>query len=620
MSHLFTLINTTQEPVSKEKLTHVAETMRFWLPDQIETANHKNIGMGLLSLHTGSFTSELYRKDKLFLVCDARLDNKEELCTRLRLRKKTQSPATILAEAYKKWGLDCAKYLLGDFAFSLYNEEEQSLLLVRDQIGIKPLYYYHGPRHFIAGSGIKSIKAFQLAEHPLSHSYIGSMLTGQVAGKEQSCYENIKQLPPGHTLLLKNKQIHLSQYWDMNPKRTLCFKDENEYIEGLREKISCSVQRRIKDIQHPGCELSGGIDSSAVFSFAHEKNPGITAFSHVMDEEEKRNLFPKKDERAFIESLMQHRQSRQIHYVTSKNEDLPATLKKYCYLFDGVTHSAFHLLSNPLYKGVSDHKINVLLSGFGGDELVSSKAHGYLNELAVNKQWKTLYAELQARKSGSQASIAWMKKALKSYLPIDEITTEIEKMRDKQFNHFPLNPAFCHAQNLRRQYKNKTNLPKSPILSQKQYEQINHPHVANRLAHCATAAESRRIEYRYPLLDIELMEYYLALPAAIKQKNGIIRYPIRKAIAGYVPEMIQWRTDKSFHTIPNFFALYYNHFDAISELIANAAHTDASHYIDLPRLEQWSRELLDQNGRIAYRFQGIFSYLWFLQYLSHEKS
>ncbi len=620
MSTLFGIINKTQQPVSEEELTAIANNLSYWLPDSKELLAFENVGMGILNLHTSKkkeSPENLYRKNDFCIVSDARIDNTEELCQKLSLRKKNNRPSLILLEAYKKWGQKCVEHLLGDFAFAIYDEKEKILFLARDQIGVKPLFYFNNKKYFVFGSDLKSIKSFQLADHPLDELFIGETLVHLIADKERTCYQNILQLTPGHTLTIHEGKAIKQKYWDMNPKQMICFKNEDDYIDGLREKLDIAVKRRIKDVDNPGCELSGGIDSSAVFAFAHERNPNILALSHVMDEEDKEQLFPYKDERYFIDLLLKHRQTNNIAYVTSKNEDLPGNLKKYSYIFDGFTQSAFHLLSNPLYKSASGHGINVLLSGFGGDELVSSKAHGFLNELATTKQWKKLYDKLQDQHSGMQAKSMFVKKILKSFLPVDVIKDKMEVLLNNEFKRFPVSKKFAWDTGLYKHYLNKKKIPTDPILSEKQYLKIMHAHVPQRLTNCAIAAKSRKIEYRYPLLDIELMAFYLALPPEIKQKEGTIRYPIRKVIEGYVPSEIQWRTDKSFHTIPTFYAYYHHNYDAIARLINDSGKSPASRYINIPALKTWSEELLDRSENSRYTFKGIYSYLWFLQYISN---
>jgi asparagine synthase (glutamine-hydrolysing) len=164
-----------------------------------------------------------------------------------------------------------------------------------------------------------------------------------------------------------------------------------------------------------------------------------------------------------------------------------------------------------------------------------------------------------------------------------------------KYKNLALNADYEKKLGVKKRYEEYYQSIARETLQDKNIERITHPHVSQRLEYCSIIARKYGIEYRYPLLDIRLIEFYLSIPPRLKARNGIGRYIIRRAMEGILPEKIQWRSDKSGATIPTVFMRMINDKDKLEELICNARQNEIiQKYINLDKYEQWFTKLCNR--------------------------
>ena len=181
---------------------------------------------------------------------------------------KSQTDTEVILQAYEHWGLKAINRFLGMFAFSIYDRKTQSLHLVRDRIGVKPLYYYWHNGLLLFSSELKSFHCHPVFERRLNMDSVGLFLRYGYIPSPATIFENVYKLPPGHILSidLVSRQFYLRKYWDVVdaynlPKRTISFEDAEAELESLMK--DAFRLRLISDVP-VGVFLSGGVDSSAV--------------------------------------------------------------------------------------------------------------------------------------------------------------------------------------------------------------------------------------------------------------------------------------------------------------------------------------------------------------------
>lgn len=284
---------------AKQHLQNMAHRLRHRGPDGFgyHLDADKGLAMGharlsIIDLETGD--QPLFAPDdSLVLTVNGEFYDYKRIRTNLRLegfRFKTKSDSEIALPLYRKHGLDFVAHLRGEFAFALFDNREQRLILVRDRFGIKPLYYHIGKEGLFYGSEIKSLFAHpdvprQFSKPGLLHQLMHTMVPGTTA------FEQIHALKPGHLLVISKQkngfEVVEREYWDMDFPKDAERDDTRpaEYHIGqVQESLMEAVAQRLEADVPVGCYLSGGIDSCSMLGLASsmQQSP-VKAFTISFD-------------------------------------------------------------------------------------------------------------------------------------------------------------------------------------------------------------------------------------------------------------------------------------------------------------------------------------------------
>lgn len=334
------------------------------------------------------FNSEGY-----IVVADCRIDNKDELIEKLQIKGFFISDDQIIIKAFKRWGIKCPEYLLGDFAFAIWDKRKRELFCARDHFGVKPFYYCFDGENFIFGSELKTILSQNDTHFSVDEQYIADTLSVVKSEKDRTTYSEIKRLPPAHVLVLKNFEIEVIPYWELKPQK-IGGEDNKEVIKQFKELIIQSIKCRIPPDAKVGAELSGGLDSSSITAVA-SKFTNLSTFSHVLPDHLLGKIFPFKDESTFIRQLIDYCKIKDSFFITSENSGIVEAIEQNVIDFGYVSQQNFEVFSDLLYKTAAKNEVTVLLSGFSGDEMITSKSHNYLLELAQNNFWNEIKEDLK---------------------------------------------------------------------------------------------------------------------------------------------------------------------------------------------------------------------------------
>ena len=288
-------------------------------------------------------------------------------------RFKTRSDTEVVVHAWEEFGEDCVGHFNGMFALALWDEGRQILLLARDRMGEKPLYYAQLGGSLIFGSELRAVLAHpyvgrELDVHSLSR-YLGS---GYVPDP-YTIVRGVSKLPPGHLLTVSATKTCLTRYWDMRfPHTERC--DEPEWAVRAWETLCASVRRRLVADVPIGVFLSGGLDSSAVVAAAASVAPSqkLATFSVGFAE-------ATYDETAFARDVARR--------FGSDHQNVVFTAAHARSLLPAVGHLLDEPLADPAFLPTLElarhtrKTATVVLSGDGGDELFC----GYPTALAVSK-------------------------------------------------------------------------------------------------------------------------------------------------------------------------------------------------------------------------------------------
>ena len=217
-------------------------------------------------------------REHLWLKANARIDGRDELIRKLAV---TNSPTDdeLILHAYEAWGEDCVKHLIGDFAFAIW--DGRRLFCARDHFGVKPFFFTHTPESFNFSSVLNELRP--TVSDKLNEIAIGDyLLFGVNQDQSTTIFEDIKRLPPGHTLTVAKDAIKIQRYWTPSLPAEVRFRDQESYVERFRELFALAVADRLR-IDRVAISMSGGLDSTSLAAVARTQTD-ISAFSVVYDE------------------------------------------------------------------------------------------------------------------------------------------------------------------------------------------------------------------------------------------------------------------------------------------------------------------------------------------------
>ena len=614
MSRIFGILSFPPRPLKEELYGMEAALIEFPC-DASDRWNDGEAGLGCRHFHT---TSEacfehfpmVDRATGLVLAADARIDNREVLISLLGVPHSAARPATdgeLILESYKKWGEEAPAHLLGDFAFVIWNPKEKILFCARDHVGTRPLYYYEGERVFLLASEISAILAHPSYRGGVEESFFADFLCKLSDDKEHTVWKGIYRLPPAHSLQTgRGRAPRIRCYWRLDPATETRFAREEEYFDAFREKLSLAIKYRLRRVGSAACELSGGLDSSSVAAMAQgllrKEGDALYTFTNARPQEDSPILADTwRDERPFVDPILLHAGLDRHTYVTAPKEEgfLHEALLKQLRSCGGPKVSMVGVISSLTSREASRCGARILLSGLGGDQLVSSLGIGYYAELLQNRKWRKMIGEargLARNKGGSALKRLLLDVILQAY---PSLGRRISSFRQGRWPYYGFDPAKSpiaepFAKRSGMELRFKTSMERYSIyyqdmhgsLRQKQADDAAWGYLPDSMEDRASNALLYGVEARYPLLDRELMEFVLSLPSDVKMRNGWDRWLIRKAMEGMITPQIQWRWGKvGAVTAPYFIDLI----RGSERRFLETAHAlreihDADNYLDLVKI------------------------------------
>jgi len=304
----------------------------------------------------------------VWITFNGEIYNFDELREELRLkgyRFKSNTDTEVILHGYEEWGERVLDRLNGMFAFAVYDKFKNRLLLVRDRLGIKPLYYADYNGHFIFASEIKAILAADLIPRETDRQAVWDYFSFLYIPHPGTAYHYIKQLPPGHLLIydLKKRQTELRRYWHPWDGEPIQMEDRSETTTALRGLVKDAVKKQLVSDVPLGLFLSGGVDSSILACvMAEEASQPVKTFTVVFKGD---GIVP-HDDRVFARHVSQifGTDHCEVEVDLSHPEEMLDLVSCFDQPFANPTFYISRLISHETRKHVA-----VALSGAGGDEL-----------------------------------------------------------------------------------------------------------------------------------------------------------------------------------------------------------------------------------------------------------
>lgn len=336
----------------------------YYINENIALAHRR---LAIIDLNTG--TQPMTNEDEsLVLVFNGEIYNYLELKGELIKdghKFKTTSDSEVLIHGYEKWGIDLPKHLRGMFAFAIWNEKEKNLFLARDHFGIKPLYYHRDGENFAFASELKSFLDYDKLHKTFNRSLLESYLAFGFTPGNDTFFEEIHKLAPGHCAIISGKKMESFSYFELSFEEES--KDLSEIIENISAIVEDSVEHhKISDVE-VGSFLSSGVDSSYVVSLA---KPQKTYTIGYRDYEE--------NEISYAEDLS-IKLGLENKSVLLTKEDYLSSLADVIYYADEPSGDPSITCLYHLSK-LASRDVKVVLSGEGADEFFGGY-NSYLDEM-----------------------------------------------------------------------------------------------------------------------------------------------------------------------------------------------------------------------------------------------
>jgi len=460
---------------------------------------------------------------------------------------KTKTDTEVIVHAYEEYGKDFPNYLNGMFAFSLHDMKKRKLFLVRDHVGIKPLFYSFNRRCIVWGSEIKVLLASNLVERELNIDALGQFLAWEYIPGEATLFKSIFKLEPAKMIEidLDRPACRPETYWDVPLEEESLNKKSEEWEEEVDQKIIECVKRQLISDVPLGAFLSGGVDSSLVVSAMGDAR----TFSIGFDD-------PTYNELKWARKVADHLNVKHIDDIIKP--DIENLFERLMYFMDDPIGD-FSIFPTYLVSRHARKHVTVALSGDGGDELfggyetyvADQKSHQYALIPALIRH--TFIEPFVKSFKPRPAKKGFINKAIRFVEGLEQPEDLLHTrwriftgngFREKVFTTDALNELTTseavHIRELFRQAGNRQPLNKSLYVDLKSYLSDNCLVKIDRMSMAVS------LESRVPLLDKELVELAFRIPDKFKVANGKTKVLLKKIAAKHVPRECVYRPKEGF--------------------------------------------------------------------------
>jgi len=547
MSVLFGKVDFEGKPIEPEIFDRARPVLVPYGPDGERVFCKGNFGIAFHAFHTTkesrSEVQPQVASSGVTFTWDGRLDNRNDLIHQMRGGlSNTSTDLSIVLSAYERWGCDSFAKLVGDWALAIWDPRNQALVLAKDFVGTRHLYYTVENGAATWCSVLDPLILFADRALVLDEEYIAGWLSFFPAA-HLTPYVGIHAVPPSSFVRLTKRDRNITKYWDLDPATQIRCRNDGEYEEGFRIAFAQAVKRRLRSDNPVLAELSGGMDSSSIVCMADNiiaqesgRLPSLDTISYYSDAE------PNWNERPYFVKVEERRGRSGCHIdVSSEN---PLTFDFHGARFVPTPGSRWHI--SPAEDRLTDYMLScgsrVVLSGIGGDEVTGGVPVPIpeLADLLARAQFKALAHQL--RQWALNKRRPWFHllfETVRAFSPL--------WLAGASKGRHP--PSWLRRDFVRRQkvallgYETRTKLRGALPSFQEDIATLS---ALRRQLACDALPLRLPYEKRYPFLDRDLLEFLFAIPREQLVRPGERRSLMRRALAGLVPEEILRRRQKAF--------------------------------------------------------------------------
>ncbi|HMU32527.1 MAG TPA: asparagine synthase (glutamine-hydrolyzing) [Pyrinomonadaceae bacterium] len=463
----------------------------------------------------------------------------------------TTSDTETILSLYKRYGHDVVEHLRGMFALAIWDTAERKLLIARDRLGVKPLYYVHkdnGDLYF--ASEIKALLAAGAVKPEVNFAALQDQFANHGTCGDATLFAGVKRLKPGHTLEWKDGKVEIREYWDIEFEPKISRANERDLVEEWREMFREAVEMRLMADVPLGMFLSGGIDSSAIAGVMSQLvDEPIKTFSVAFDEREANELE--------FARLVANKFKTDHHETIVSPDDF----------FDALPRLVWHedeplgfLASVPLYfvSRLAAEHVKVVLTGEGSDETLAGYGR-YAKALKLLEIGERYEAVTPAFIRGAvRGGVAALPKALGQKLGRTFLARDAD-IENLFFDNFAVFPKKEQARMFSREARERFGLGGAYDEHGRLLAKTDAEDTLDKLLYADTKtylhellmkqdqmSMAASIESRVPFLDHRLVEFSARMPREMKLRGSTTKWILREAMADILPQEILTRPKMGF--------------------------------------------------------------------------
>jgi len=524
-------------------------------PDDEGIFDEKNIGLGVRRLSIidvdGGKQPISNETQDIWTVFNGEIYNYKEIKHDL-IKKghkfQTDSDTETIVHAYEEYGLDFVKILRGMFAIAIWDHCQKKIILVRDRVGIKPLYYWIKENKLLFSSELKALLECDEIELSINENAINDYLSFLYVPPPKTIFQNIYKLLPGEILIFNQNGQHTTQtYWDIefsNNQYT-----EEEYTKKLRRLLEESIDLRMVSDVSVGVLLSSGLDSSIVATLASKKSSyEINTYTVGFEDAEDESYNELKESKEFAEKI-----GTNHNEIIVNSQDALKQLDNVIWQLDEPFGNPTTTL-NYIISEFASRSSKVVLSGVGGDEMFG----GYPKYKALkifenyskipNSIIKNLNVLVQKLPDLSGENIVKAKRFFGSWKKdqIEQYISLVSYFSDKEKEKIIGNRNKSYVDEIKKMFTQAEKQKAKDFFQKMFYVECKSYLPNNILEYTDKTSMAVSLETREPLLDHKIVEFAANIPFNLKIKKGSTKYILKQAVKDIIPKEVLNRKKRGF--------------------------------------------------------------------------
>ena len=545
-------------PVDRELLRRMTDVMAHRGPDAHGFHVGRGVGLGhrrLSIIDVSGGDQPMFNEDRTkCVVFNGEIYNFQELRPELEARGHrfaTRSDTETIVHAYEEYGEQCVERFRGMFAFALWDDTRRRLLLARDRVGKKPLYYLHNAEGLYFASELKALLQDAALKRVVDPEALDGYFSFGAVPAPRTILQGVAQVQPAHYLVWEAGQLRIVEYWDV-PYGTILHRSEGETLEAFGEVFDEAVRLRMISDVPLGAFLSGGVDSSAVVvaMARHSDRPVVTTSVGFME-----RAYSELDHARAVSQTV-----RSDHHEVVVQPRAVEILPRLVWHLDEPFADSSALPTYYVSKAARE-RVTVALSGDGGDEVFA----GYQRRYGLNR-WEArlrrwLPPWVRERVLGPIGRIYpkadWLPRPLRAKYLLQNLGMTFEQA---YFNDLSLFRPEEKARLLSPEFASQLNGSDPFDTFARHFDRVRGLDTLNRLLYVDLKtwlandilvkvdrmSMANSLEVRSPLLDHKVIEFAATVPPELKYRGRVSKYLLKRHLEGRVPRSVIYRSKQGF--------------------------------------------------------------------------